>query len=136
MFSQILRDTEGIETTDNEEWAMDAKETLHVLLLDKDNAVTSVATDACEAVEQHFRTLDDYCPPANDFNVEETSVTVFSIPRALEHRLVEDVDDMDNEALADAIQRLAEEDPEISREMVSFSYRSGELKVSPVESKP
>lgn len=115
---------------------MNANETLHVLLLDDDCAVTSVATDPRDAVERHFAEMDAYCQPSDDFDSEETLVTVFSIPPVLEQGHTEEFDDMESEALADAIQRLAEKHPEIVTETVGLSYNSGERKVSPIGFKP
>ena len=112
---------------------MNANVTMHILLFDEDYAVTSSATGACGAVQHHFDEMDMYCPPSSDINTEETPVTVFSIPPALEDSLADEFEDMESDAMAKAILRVAAKHPEITKATVNFSYMSGDLRVSPVE---
>jgi hypothetical protein len=107
--------------------------TLHVLLLEEDYAVTSWGSGPCGAVQRHFDEMDMFCSPSSDYDTEEACVTVFSIPRALEDDLAGEFEDMESDALADAILRLAEKHPEITKAAVKFAYESGDLRVSPVE---
>ena len=110
---------------------MSENATMHVLLFDEDYAVTSWATSACGAVQHHFDEMDMYSPPSSDIDLDETPVTVFSIPSELEDRLVDEFEDIESDALAEAILRLAEKHPEITKETVRFSYESGKLRVPP-----
>ena len=110
---------------------MNDNTSLHVLLLDDDYAVTSWATSASMAVQHHFNTMDAYCPPSSDFEEEETSVKVFSIPRELEDDLTGEIEDLDGDDLAETVLELANKHPNIRRETVNFSYKNGDLCVSP-----
>ena len=112
---------------------MNANLTMYVLLFDEDYAVTSWATSACGAVRHHFDEVDMYCPPSSDIDTEETPVSVLSIPPALEDSLAEEFEDMESDAMAQAILRLVDKNPEITKSTVKFSYKSGDLRVSLVK---
>ena len=115
---------------------MNANARMHILLMDEDYAATSWATNACEAVQHHYDELDMYCPPSSEIDTEEALVTVFSIPPALEDRLADEFEEMESDAMAEAILRLVAKHPEITKATVKFSYKSGDLQVFPVEPTP
>ena len=115
---------------------MNANVRMHVLLIEEDYAVTSWATDPCGAIQHHFDEMDMYCPPSSEIDTEETPVVVFLIPPALEDNLSDEFEDMESDAKAEAIIRLAEKHPEITKATVKFSYKSGVLRVSPVAPTP
>ena len=115
---------------------MNANVTIHVLLLEEDYAVTSWATDGCEAVQHHFDEMDMYCSPSSDLDTEETPVTVFSIPPAIEDSLADEFEAMESGALAEAILRLAAKHSEITKATVKFSYKSGDLECRRSEAMP
>lgn len=112
---------------------MNTSQSLHVLLIEEDYAVTSRGSDACDAVRSHHEEMDMYCSPPPDFTAEESSITVFSIPQAIEDDLPDDFEDMDSGERAEAIMRHAAEYPEITKTEVKIAYDSGDLQVSQVE---
>lgn len=112
---------------------MKASQSLYVLLIEEDYAVTSRGSDACDAVRSHYEEMDMYCSPPPDFTTEESSITLFSIPQAIEDDLPDDFEDMDSEERAEAILRHAAQHPEITKVQVKIAYDSGDLRVSQVE---
>lgn len=112
---------------------MNASQSLHILLIEDDYAVTSRGSGACDAARGHYESMDMYCPPPPDFTTEESSITVFSIPQEIEDELPDDLEDMDSKERAEAIVCHAAEHPEITKTQVKIAYDSGDLRVSQVK---
>lgn len=112
---------------------MSASLTLHVLLLEDDYAVLSSGSDPRHAIQRHFNELDMFCSPPSNYTTEESGVSVFSVPEAIEDAVAGDLEELETDERAEVIQRLAGMHPEITRTEMEFAYESGELRVSQVE---
>src|SRR5262245_54800999 len=81
-------------------------------------------TDPCDAVRQHYESLDRYCSVPDDVPDDPWIVTVFLIPQSIVDSLPEDyffdMESMDEKG--DAILALAEKHTDITKTEVKAAY--------------
>ena len=95
-----------------------------IVIGDNEMAGVSRGSDAADAVDLFYDSLDAYCEPGKDTK-EDFSVMVLAIPADLEKEVEETIDDLGDDAVP-VVEELVEGRPEVGWEIVNVEMRGAE----------
>jgi hypothetical protein len=105
----------------------------YIILFEEDIAFLASGKDPCDAIKEHYDTMDLYCSTETDNATSEIYATVLGLPSSFESETLGKLHDMDSEELAAELPKLLSRYEDITTTVINVAYGPDGVSASEVK---